>query len=64
MSSLFVVSWTVTVMGYSGGSSGACALCSSVDLGKCSCCSCVVLMSTCSGYYDYLDKILVRVLPT
>ena len=40
------------------------ALCSSVELGKCSCCSCVVLMSTCSEYYDQLDKILVRVLPT
>ena len=28
------------------------ALCSSVELGQCSCCSCVVLMSTCSEYYD------------
>ena len=28
------------------------ALCSSVELGKCYCCICVVLMSTCSEYYD------------
>ena len=29
-----------------------CALCSLVELGKCVCCSSVVLMSTCSEYYD------------
>ena len=29
-----------------------CALCSSVELGKCYFCICVVLMSTCSEYYD------------
>ena len=29
-----------------------CALCSLIDVGKCVCCSCVVLMSTCSEYYD------------
>ena len=29
-----------------------CALCSLMELGKCSCCSWVVLMSTCSEYYD------------
>ena len=28
------------------------ALCSSMELGKCFCCSCVVLMSTCSECYD------------
>ena len=28
------------------------ALCSLMELSKCVCCSCVVLMSTCSEYYD------------